>query len=53
MAKKGKKGEEKSEVQKWEIVGDKGSFFGKTKSIFDNFLKMFSDGKNKNSECKL
>ena len=31
----------KSEVQKFENVEDKRSFFGKIKSIFDNLLKVF------------
>ena len=39
MAKKGKK-EGKSEVQKFENVEDERSFFGKIKSVSDNFLKV-------------
>ena len=39
MVKKGKK-EGKSEVQNFENVEVKRSFFGKIKSIFDNFLKV-------------
>ena len=39
MTKKGKK-ERKSDVQKFDNLEDKRIFFGKTKSIFDNFLKV-------------
>ena len=38
MTKKGKKG--KREEQQCENLVNKGSFFGKIKSIFDNFFKV-------------
>ena len=38
MAKRGKEG--KSEVQKFHSLENKIIFLGKTKSIFDNFLKV-------------
>ena len=49
----GKKGKKSGEVQKFENVKDKKSFFVKIRSISDNFLKFHFDGKNKKSGHKL
>ena len=38
MAKKGKKGEDEAQI--FDNLEDQRTFFGKTKSIFDNFLKV-------------
>ena len=48
---KGRKREEEGST-KFENFEDKRNFLGKTKSIFDNFLKFYFDGKNRNSEHK-
>ena len=48
-----RKKKRKSEVQKFENVKDKRSFFVKIRSISDNFSKFYFDGKNKKSGHKL